>query len=505
MSTAMLALRIVLLSVACTACTATSSSSTQPTAEPPTTPKPDAPATPRTEIDIGDVTCDPRAEPWERALAEAQAWDLGNTALAGEARAKREAASAAIEALRPEDPRYVDAHCRAAFADHNIMDVKAADRHLRLAITELRRRGITDAEARYATAGRPAFSVSLFFDFDAKANRAHDVTLGTTTGTSGDPDACRTPDFALLELERASLYGSANTAQLKGVPRDRTKRSVGSMSADTAIALHDEVVAALGPRHRFAFAMREHVTWACGEDLERKFPKQCPSLAAVRASNLADRTAELGAEHPDTRYSALFLGGDRLEAGDVDDARRLFEIAARGEPDDWWIAANQLLAGLDLDAGRDREGFARLQRVAQALPNAASDPHWDSLQAWRLHEEAARATGHLEEAERAKRERAAIEATWFYVGPGGPSIGLVAATADGGPLAKLHETALNSLILWRTHQLRDGGLSKEARAWRVDELDTALQCRALLHHGAGDETAASRDLQTLASLRATAR
>ncbi len=497
------ALALLLLGCASSATGASTSTSTSSAASAPTS------AVAASEIDFGDVVCDPRAESWERALAESYAWGIANTTQVGEVQAKRDAASAAIDALRPDDPRYVEAHCRAAFAHHNIMNVAVADRHLRLALAELRKRGIRDPEARYASAGEPAFSVSLFFDFGPKAKRTHSVTLGTTTGVSGDPDTCRTPDIALLELERASLYGSANKAQLKDVPkdapRDPSKGSVGSMSADTVIALHDEVVAALGPRHRLALAMREHVTWHCDEKQERKFPKQCPSLESVRARNLADRTAVLGAEHPDTRYSALFLGGDELEAGKVDEARRLFEIAARGEPDDWWIAANQLLAGLELDAGREREGFARLQRVAQVLPTAASDAYWDSLQAWRLHEEAARATGHREEAERAVRERAAVEANYHYVGPGGPSIGLVAATAAPGPLAKLHETALNSLVVWRTHQLRSSTLSREARAWRVAELDTALQCRALLHHRAGNDTAAKNDLDALARLRATSR
>lgn len=493
---ARVALLVVLAGVACRPSPTAQPTPTSPPVGTPTKPTPSA----APSIAITDVACDPRAEPWEIALAGSYAWGLSAASDVREVGAKRSGASALIDALPSDDPRYVEAHCRAGFAQYNIMNVAVADRHFARALAELRERGIRDAEARYATAAEPAFSVSLFFGFDPQTKLAHRVSLGTTTGVSRDPDDCRTPDIALLELARAGLYGSANSAQMKGVPKDRTKGSVGSMSADTVIALHAEVEAALGPRHRLTFAMREHVSWQCDEKQERKFPKQCPTLDAVRERNLADRTAVLGAEHPDTRYSALFLGGDQLEAGKVDEARRLFDIAAGGEPDDWWIAANQLLAGLDFDAGRDREGFARLQRVAQALPIAASDAYWDSLQAWRLHEEAARATGHREEAE---RERAAIEASYSYVGPGGPSMGLVAGTAAGEPLAELHELALNSLVLGRTHQLRDRSLSPAARAWRIAELDTALQCRALMYHRAGNETAAKNDLNALASLRAT--
>lgn len=489
------------LALACVACRGPDATTT-----PVTSPR-TAIATPtkttRGTLAVDDIACDPQAPKWERALAQAYAWGITDGGDFEGVEAARLRASKAIETLAPDDPRYVEAHCRGGFAQNNIMNVPQAERHFVAALTELRKRGIADAEARYETAIEPAFSVSLEFERDPQLE--HRVSLGTTTGVSRDPDDCRTPDIALLELARAGLYSSANRDQMKGIRGATKKGSVGTLSADTVLALQAEIEAALGPRHRYAFAMREHVSWTCNEQQERKFPKQCPPLAAVRERNLADRTAVLGAAHPDTRYSALFLGGDRLAQGKRDEAKRLFEQAASGEKDDWWIAANQLLARLDFDAGRDREGFARLQHVAQALPTAASDSYWDSLQAWRLHEAAARATGHREEAERAARERKRIEAEYHYVGPGGPSLALVAVTLDEGPMSALHETAVNGLVAARTHELERRDLSPAARAWRVAELDAALQCRAILRHRAGSDAGATEDLRALASLRATAR
>jgi hypothetical protein len=414
------------------------------------------------------------------------------------ARAARARASSAIDALPVEDPRYVEAHCRAGFAHHNMMNVGVADRHFRRAIEVLRRRGIADPEQRYATAARPAFSISLFFSFDPDKKLPRHVQL-ETTGIALDPDDCRTPDVALLELARASLYQSANRVQMREVGKP-ARTGLGTLAADTGAALQDEIEAALGPKHRLTLAMLEHMNVLCNEQQERKFPKRCPPLFDIRERTFAERGAALGGEHPDTRRSALFLGGHHLADGRVVEARRLFEQAGGGAQDDVWIAAHQLLAGLEFDEGNAREGFVRLQRVAAALPTAASDRYWGSLQAWRLHEEAALLTGHDEEAERARREQARIDAEYHYVGPGGPNLAMIAITlgADG---AALHETAVSGVVVARTHELRRRDLAAAARGWRTAELDVALQCRALLRHRAGDGDGAAEDLRALATLR----
>lgn len=444
------------------------------------------------------VTCDPQVPAWELALAEGYAWDMLHPGDYDGMSAARERASQAIDALPADDPRLVEAHCRAGFAQHNRMNVGRADRHFRSAIAALRSRGIADPELRYKTAGQPAFTIALEFDLSANARRH--VQMRTTTGMSLDSDDCRTPDIALLELARARLYHSANRQQLREVI-DRPRGKLGSMSADVGAALQREIVAALGPAHRLAIAMREHMAWLCDERQTRAFPKQCPPLSEVRKRNLAELSAAFSDQDPDARRNALFLGADQLAAGLVPEARRLFKQAIGGTPDDITIAALQLLAGLELDDGRAPDGLGLLMQVAVILPVAASDRYWDTLQAWRLHEGVARLANLPEEIERARREQARVEADYHYVGPGGPSVAMIAAALAAGDGALL-ATAVSGVITARTHELKLPDRSAEARAWRTAELDVALQCRALLRRRASDDAGADDDLRALAALRA---
>ena len=472
--------------------TPTSTARAPDTAAKPTADKP-------TAITIEALRCSPQVPDWERAVAAGWAWSLMYPSDFDGLLAARQRASEAVDQLDPDDPRFVEAHCRAGFAHHNMMNVPAAQRHFQTASAALRSKGIADLEQRYATLRHPVFAIEIEIDFDFAGKPT--IGVRTTTGLSLDPDWCRTPDFALLELATASLFGSANSAQVKGLASNRPPgRSLGSLSADHAAALQDEVEAALGPNHPYAITMREHMSWNCREQQERRFPKRCPTLKALRKSNLERRIAKLGEQHADTRRTMIMLGGDELSAGHTDVAKKLFERAAAGEQDDSWVAANQALAVLELGAGKQREGFARLQRVALALPKALTDRYWDTQRAWRLHEAAAIHTGHREEAERARKEIARVEADYHYVGPGGPSTAIIAVMEkDGG--TELRETAVEAVIALRTHQLAARGLTAAERAWRIEELDIALQCRALARHRDRNEAGASEDLRTLEILR----
>jgi hypothetical protein len=449
-------------------------------------------------IAIGDVSCEPSAPAWEQALAEGYAWNLLHAADFEGARASREQASKMVDALPESDARYVEAHCRAGFAHHNLMNVGFADRHYRRAGQALRRREVARPEERYASVASPASSVAVSFTFDA-TKVAHRITLDLDVGKGLDPDDCRTADFAFIELARADLYRSANSKQIREVPRSNRSR-FGTLAADTGAALQDEIVKALGPRHRLAIAMREHMASLCEEAQERRFPERCPPVAELRRRTYEDRLAVLGEQHRETRRAALFLGGQRLADGRTAEAKKLFEQAASAETDEVWIAAQQLLAGLELDAGKPREGFARLQTVAAALPTSGIDFDWTILQAWRLHEEAAMFVGNDAEAERARGEQKRMQAMQHYVGPGGPSVGMIAVTLrpEG---AVLHEAAVLGLVQARTQELQRHDLSEQARAWRTKELDVALQCSALLRHRAGDSYGANDDLRALAKLR----
>jgi len=165
-SAAMLDRLALLFVITCSACrpsAAAPARTTNPTVATP--PKPTSSAT--TEISIDAITCDPQVPAWERALAEGYAWDLLHPGDFDGIHAARRRASAAIDALQQDDPRYIEAHCRAGFAHHNLMNVGVADKHFRRALEVLRRRGITDAEASYATAGATA----------QPDNKLHDTAL----------------------------------------------------------------------------------------------------------------------------------------------------------------------------------------------------------------------------------------------------------------------------------------------------------------------------------------
>lgn len=451
-------------------------------------------------IAIDDIACEPSAPAWEQALAEGYAWSVLHPADFDGTRASREHASQVVDALPESDARYVEAHCRAGFAHHNLMNVGVADRHFRRAREALLRRDVADPEQRFESAALPPSAVAVSFTFDATKVARH-ITLDLGVGKGLDPDDCRTADFAFVELARADLYVAANSKQIREVPRG-TRSRFGTLAADTGAALQDEIVEALGPRHRLAIGMREHMASLCDEKQERRFPDRCPPRHELRRRTYDDRVAVLGERHRDTRRAALFLGGERLADSRIEEAKKLFEQAASGETDEVWIAAQQLLAGLEFDAGKPREGFARLKNVASALPTAGITFDWTILQAWRLHEEAAVHVGDDTEAARARGEQSRMQEVQHYVGPGGPSVGMIAVTLRPDAAA-MHEAAVFSLVQSRTQELLRHDLSEEGRAWRTKELDVALQCSAVLRHRAGDNYGANDDLHALAKLRST--
>lgn len=448
-------------------------------------------------IAIEDVACEPNAPAWEIALAEGYAWGLLYAGDFDGTRAARERASKLVDALPTNDARYVEAHCRAAFAHHNLMQVGRADRHFRRALEAGSRRAPSDPERRFASASLPAFSVAVSWTFEKKA--PHHVQLDRTVLKSLDPEDCRTADVAFLELARANLYRAATTKQLREVPQPKRRR-LGTLAADTGASLQDRIVEAFGPRHRFTIGIREHMTGLCEDDQHRKFPDRCPPLAELRRRTYADRMEVLGERDPDTRRAALFLGGDHLAEGRVEEATKLFEQAGGGEPDEVWVAAHQLLAGLEFDRSDDRRAFLRLQNVMAALPRAGIDFEWTIAQAWRLYQDAAKHVGDEAEAKRAKRELTRLTEHSYYVGPGGPSVGMIALTRTGDA-AIFHETAVLGLVESRTLELQRHDLTAEGRAWRSAELDLALQCSALLRHRNGDHEGTRKDLEALTDLR----
>lgn len=454
---------------------------------------------------ITDVACAPKVPDWEVAFFAGYNWSMVHANDFDGIATARARASAVIDALPTTDPRYIEAHCRVAFAHHNQMDLRATEHHLRTALTALRARGIADAERRYDALRDPVFGIGI--DLPDPGSGDPRVWLETTVGTARDPDRCRDPDVAFLELELADVYRHVKNADAKRwgfTPRKPRGRSTGSMATDHAAALQDEVEAALGPTHRYAFTMRERMTWHCREPEQRRAPKRCPDLEALQRDNLEGRLAALGADDPDTRRNLLYVGAEHMAAERTAQAVALFERAAAGEArDEIWIVAQQLLSGLELAAGKDREGFARLQRVAAAVPDGIRDDYWSTRQAWALHERQATRTGHRDEAGRARAAQEQVERDYHYVGPGGSGLAMIAWTA-GTPL---HTEAIEAAVREQTRALRwldrPGGRPSE-RTWRTTELDGALQCRAIVRHRAGDTAGAEADLRALERLRATA-